>query len=464
MRHSTGLYPSLRVEGSAQRVVSSGGSVLLVKTATAVRLDRSLSTVLTPWRSPLAVHDPGKVLLDLAFAVALGGDCLADIGQARSVPAVFGRVASDPTVSRLIDRLALDADQAVRAIDVARAQARAVAWRLAGVDAPDHEITPKNPLAIDTDATLLTAHSEKEFAAPTYKRGFGFHPLCVFVDHGSTGTGEPLTVLLRKGNAGANTAADHIAVVSDALRQLPPPTSGRFGQEILIRTDGAGGTHDFVRWLTNQGLSYSVGFGLCESTAAAIDALPEQAWTPAYDNDGRQRDGAWVAELTGVIDLDGWPTGMRVIVRAERPHPGAQLRFTDVDGNRLTAFATNTTGGQLANLELRHRRRARCEDRIRNAKDTGMRNLPLHDFNQNRVWLAVVQLAMELTAWLQLLALTGTDARRWEPKRLRLRLLWIAGKLARRSRRTWLLLSKDAPWITTFTNAINRLETHLAPL
>jgi len=164
-----------------------------------------------------------------------------------------------------------------------------------------------------------------------------------------------------------------------------------------------------------------------------------------------------------MIDLDGWPEGMRVIVRAERPHPGAQLRFTDVDGNRLTAFATNSIGGQLADLELRHRRRARCEDRIRTGKDTGMRNLPLHDFAQNRIWLAVVQLAMELTAWMQLLALSGTDGRRWEPKRLRLRLLWIAGKLARKSRKTWLMLSRDAPWISMFTDAMTRLQTRSAP-
>ena len=227
MRKSTGLYPSLRVAGSGQRVVSMGGSVLLVTTATTVGLDKAMSVALEPWRSPLAVHDPGKVLLDLAIAVAIGGDCLADIGQVRSMPAVFGPVASDPTVSRLIDRLAVDVDRAERAINTARAQTRRMVWDLAGADAPDHDITPKQPIAVDTDATLLTAHSEKEQAAATYKRGFGFHPLCVFVDHGPQGTGEPLTVLLRKGNAGANTAADHIAVVVWSVPALVDSGSGR---------------------------------------------------------------------------------------------------------------------------------------------------------------------------------------------------------------------------------------------
>jgi hypothetical protein len=117
---------------------------------------------------------------------------------------------------------------------------------------------------------------------------------------------------------------------------------------------------------------------------AKLGTIPSAAWTPAYDADRRPRDGAWVTELTGLLDLTGWPDGMRVIVRAERPHPGAQLRFTDSDGNRLTALVTNTTRGQLPDLELRHRRRARCEDRIRNAKDTGLRHLPLHDFHKIR--------------------------------------------------------------------------------
>ena len=265
-------------------------------------------------------------------------------------------------------------------------------------------------------------------------------------------------MMLRKENAGFNTAADHIQVTKDALAQLPFHRSGgRIGRKVLIRTDGGGGTHDYLKWLAGQGLSYSVGFGLSDDIAAKIDQLPTAAWTPAYDADRKVRDGAWVAELTGILNLNSWPPGMRVIVRAERPHPGAQLRFTDVNGNRLTAFVTNTTAGQLADLELRHRRRARCEDRIRGAKDTGLRNLPLKDFAQNQIWVAVAGLASELTAWMQMLALAGTQARRWEPKRLRLKLFSVAGTTARRSRRVWLHLSGHAPHRHLFTTGLARL-------
>jgi hypothetical protein len=154
---------------------------------------------------------------------------------------------------------------------------------------------------------------------------------------------------------------------------------------------------------------------------------------------------------------------MRVIVRKERPHPGAQLRLTDIDGHRITAFATNTPGGQLADLELRHRRRARCEDRIRNAKDAGLTNLPLHDFAQNQIWCAIVALAVELLAWMQMLALPGHDARRWEPKRLRLRLFSIAGRLTHSSRRMHLHLSRHAPWAWLVLDALTALHRDPAP-
>jgi hypothetical protein len=444
-------------------VVAHAGGALLTAAIGRVGLDEALSAALAPWRKPHAVHDPAKVVLDLAVALALGGDCLADIAVLRSAPGVFGLVASDPTVSRTVDALARNAPAALAAINSARAVARSRAWQLAGGDAPDHQVDAAAPLVIDVDATLVTAHSEKEQAAPTFKRGFGFHPLWAFADHGWAGTGEPLSVLLRKGNAGSNTAADHIAVVRAALKQLPAHRPGRRpGRQVLVRADAGGCTHAFLDWLVGQRLQYSIGFALPTDFADKLEKIPDEVWTEAYDGDGRIREGAHVAEVTDLLDLQrqGWPVGMRVIVRRERPHPGAQLRITDANGWRITAFATNTRPGgpgtQLPELELRHRRRARAEDRIRSAKDTGLTNLPLHDFAQNQIWCAIVALACELLAWLQMLALTGSDARRWEHKRLRLRLLSIPARLVRGARRTRLRLA-PTPWTHLARAAWDRL-------
>ncbi|WP_230985974.1 IS1380 family transposase, partial [Microbispora oryzae] len=346
------------VSADGPGLISQAGGLLLLETLRVTGLGRELSAQLERWRPSRAIHDPGKVIADLALTVALGGDCLADIAMLRAQSEVFGPIASDPTVSRLIDRLAADPARALKAIRTARAIARERAWMLAGTHAPgaDGELIP-----VDIDATLVIAHSDKDQATPTWKKTFGFHPMTVFADHGPAGGGEPLAIVLRPGNAGSNTAADHITATRLATAQLPKHRR----RQVLIRTDSGGGTHEFLTWLTRPGrrLSYSIGFALTEEVQAAILALPEQAWTPAYDAEGQVRPGAWVAELTGLARLDGWPKAMRLIVRKERPHPGAQLRFTDIDGHRFTCFVTNTRRGQLADLELRHRRRARCEDR-----------------------------------------------------------------------------------------------------
>src|SRR3954454_9513204 len=259
VRNRSGLYPRLAVDGQGKKVVSGAGGVLLTRTAVTVGLDAGLSTAMRPWRRPLTRHAPGKVLLDLAISLARGGDCLADIAQLRAHPQVFGPVASDPMVSRLIDTLALDAGAALAAIHAARAAARRTAWSVAGEHAADHETDASRPLVIDVDATLVTSHSEKEQAAPTFKRGFGCHPLCAFLDHGPEGTGEPLTILLRRGNAGSNTVDDHLTVLRAALAQLPDH-GRRPGKNVLIRVDGAGGTHGLIDWLTRRRLAYSVGF------------------------------------------------------------------------------------------------------------------------------------------------------------------------------------------------------------
>ncbi|MTE17549.1 IS1380 family transposase [Nocardia aurantiaca] len=458
MRESTSWYPSLKVGGDGSGVVAQAGAVALLRTAVRVGLDRALSQVLTPWRKPLATHDPGKIVLDLAVAVAIGGDCAADVGLLRGEPGVFGSVASDPTVSRLIATLAGDASKALSAIASARVRARAAAWQAAGDRAPDHTITAENPLTIDLDATLLDAHSEKECAAPTFKKGFGFHPLLAFCDHGPCGTGEPVAELLRPGNAGANTAADHKQVLAAAITQLPWQPGYRVGRKVLVRTDSGGGTHDFVAYCTTRRVQYSLGFTLTDTIVEAVNKIPKNVWTPAYDADGEVRPGAWVAEVTGMLDLTGWPAGMRLIVRKERPHPGAQLRFTDVDGLRLTAFVTNTRTGQLPDLELRHRRRARCEDRIRAAKDTGLRNLPFKSFDANRIWVAIVALALDLTAWLQTLGLHDHPARRWEPKTLRLQLFSIPARIASHARRLHLRLSRHHRGTGLLLTTLDRLQ------
>lgn len=462
MKQPTRFYPRLDVDTAPCASVAQAGGVMLTETIAVSGLAGHLRGALVPWRKDLAIHDPAKVLLDLALSVALGGEHLSDVDVLRGEPGLYGQVASDPTISRTIDALAVDVEAVLAAIDGARAAARATAWGLAGADAPDHHADAKHPVVIDLDATLITAHSDKESATKTWKKGYGFHPLCAFLDHGTDGTGEPLVIKLRTGKAGSNTAADHIAVTKQALAQLPTHRPGlRPGKRVLVRTDGAGATHDFLNYLHAQRVSYSIGYTLPTDTAELLKLIPEKVWTPAYTAKGEVRDGAWVAELTGLLDLTGWPQGMRVIVRKERPHPGAQLRITDIDGLRVTAFATNAVpgrGGQLPDIELRHRRRARCEDRIRNTKDTGMRALPLHDFAQNQIWCAILALAGDLVAWMQTLALSGTQARRWEPKRLRMRLYSVPAAIARSGRTTRLHLADKAPWAHIVDQAITRLR------
>lgn len=453
---TTGRKAKIVVSGDGAGIASQAGGLLLIEALRATGLDQGLSRALSRWRTSRAVHDPGKIVTDLAVTLALGGDCLADMAVLRSSPELFGPVASDPTVSRLVKTLAEAGSAALRAIRTARAQARQRAWALAGDRAPG---AGGGLIPVDLDATIVIAHSDKDQAAPTWKRTFGFHPMTAFIDHGPGGTGEAAALVLRPGNAGSNTAADHITAGRLALNQIPT----RLHKQVLIRTDSGGGTHEFLDWVTARRVKYSIGFNLTDDICAAILALPEHVWQCAYDADRRPRPGAWVAELTGMLDLTGWPKGMRVIVRRERPHPGAQLRFTDIDGHRFTCFVTGTRHGQLADLELRHRRRARCEDRIRCAKDTGLRNLPLHSAAANQVWLELVALASELTAWTQMLALTGHPARTWEPKRLRLRVFSAAGRLARGGRRLRLRLSNRWPWTDLITTAITRLQMLPAP-
>jgi len=397
-------------------------------------------------------HAPGRVLADLAVMIADGGDALAHLATLRDQSKLFGAVASEPTAWRAVERVDAAHLDLMRAV---RAGAREKAW--AAGAGPDLAAG----LTIDLDATITIAHSEKDNAAKTWKKTFGFHPLLAYLDRPDVSGGEALAGLLRAGNAGSNTAADHVTVIDMALAALPGPARPRTDDPqattVLVRTDAAGATHVFAAALRERGCGFSLGFGIDLGVQHAVLAVPETGWTPAYDIDGEPRDGAWIAEITDCVDLTSWPEGSRLIVRRERPHPGAQLRFTDVDGHRFTAFLTDTQGGQLADLEVRHRCHARVEDRIRCAKATGLRNLPCKGYEQNRVWLELSLTAADLLTWAQALCFDD-DLARCEPAAFRYRVCHVAARLVRTGRSWRLRLDQDWPWATQLATAFERLR------
>jgi hypothetical protein len=442
-------------------VVSHAGARLLAELAEVTGLRAGFSDALGVLRRRESGHDPGRVLTDVAVMLADGGECISDLAVLRDQVGVFGPVASTATAWRVL--AAVDAEL-LGGLRAARAAARERLWAQreeAGRALPGFTSGGRSwpGLAIDLDATLVPVHSEKEQAAGNFKGGFGFHPLTAWLDN----TNEALAAALRPGNAGANTAADHIVVTDLALAQIPD--AHRHGSPILIRADGAGCSKAWLAHLRrlrveeHLDLRFSVGFTMTAGVQVAIAALPERAWTPAVNADGSLREGAHVAELTGLLpDLAaaGWPEGMRVIVRRERPHPGAQLRFTDLDGWRFQTFATDTGAGQLAHLEARHRAHARVEDRIRCAKDTGLGRFPSRHFPINQVWLELTQAAADLIAWTQTTLLDG-DLTKAEPKTLRYRLLHVGARLTRGARRTWLRIAATWPWRHHLATAFARL-------
>jgi hypothetical protein len=432
---------TVEVTADGAGLVSHAGSALLAQVADKLGLTKALSQRLAALKQRRRGHDPGRVIRDLAVMLADGGECVSDLGAVRDQQALFGPVASDSTAFRVIDRIASEPGL-LDALRSAHARARERFWKLHG--APER-------LTIDVDATLITAHSEKENAAGNYKGGYGFHPLAAYADE----TREALGGLLRPGNAGANTAADHQAVLDRALEQVP----ARYieGIEILVRTDSAGATHGLIDYCREASLRFSVGYELTETVRAAILDIPADTWVVALDQDGSARPNGEVAEITDSVDLSSWPDGSRLIVRRERPHPGAQLSFTDHDGHRFQAILTDQPDQDIAVLECRHRQRAHVEDRIRDDKDTGLAKFPFKEFALNEVWLEIVLLAHDLIVWTQALLLSGQLAKA-EPKRLRYRLLHVAARLAFHGRRGRLRLQHDWPWASDLAAAFHKLR------
>jgi hypothetical protein len=431
---------TVEVTADGAGLVSHAGSALLAQAADKLGLTGALSLRLGSIKQRRRGHDPGRVIRDLAVMLADGGECVSDLGAVRDQEALFGPVASDSTAFRVVDRVA--SEGLLDALRVAHARARERFWELDG--APER-------LTIDVDATLITAHSEKENAAGNYKGGYGFHPLQAYADE----TREALGGLLRPGNAGANTAADHVAVLDLALAQIP----ARYIEsiEMLVRADSAGATHGLVDYCREANMRFSVGYELTEPVRTAILDIPEDAWVRALDQDGGERENGEVAEITDRVDLSAWPAGSRLIVRRERPHPGAQLSFTDHDGYRFQAILTDQPDDSIAVLECRHRQHAHVEDRIRDDKDTGLSKFPFKEFALNEMWLEIVLLAHDLIVWTQALLLDG-ELQKAEPKRLRYRLLHIAGRLAFSARRAKLRLQHDWPWAPELAFAFAKLK------
>jgi Transposase DDE domain group 1 len=469
---ATTTRPKITVTADGAGVVSHAGSRLLADLADATTLTGELSEALDGVRGPRPRHDPGRVLIDLAVAIADGAEVICDIAVLADQPVLFGPVASDSTCWRLLD--VLD-DRRIAAVAAARARAREVAWaqraEATGAAFGRSRVAGTAGLAalvIDLDAHVLVCHSEKEQTAPTFKHTFGYHPLLAFLDN----TGEYLAALLRPGNAGSNTAADHITVLDAALAQIPD--AYRHGHPILVRADGAGCTKAFlahIRSVRDSGVSceFSVGWTITAREHTAIATLRAGDWTPASDVDGEPRpvDEAAVAEITGLLPaatLVAYPPGTRVIVRRERPHPGAQLDLIEqADGYRYTALATDTRVGQHAFLDARHRAHARVEDRIRTGRDTGLGRLPSRSFAINAAWLTAAMIATDLLAFAQTMLLHDTALARAEPKTLRYRLLHVAARLTRGQRRRWLRIDRHWPFARQLAAAFARLQTLPSP-
>jgi hypothetical protein len=489
---ATGWLKGLQVTADGTGIVSHAGVALLRALADNTGLTAGLSKALASDR--LLVHDRGRVLADLACAIADGGEVISDFRVIGDQEDLFGPVASVPTAWRTLDEIASGGQRALGKITAAVNSARRRAWAAAvarhgalpGVRVADKVL--EGVTCIRLDASVVTCHSDKEGAEPNFK-GFGLHPLLAYCDN----TAEPLAGMLRKGSAGSNTVADHLDVLGAAITALPPA----FRRRLMVTCDGAGASHGLIERLDTLAarpgyqLIYSVGWELGARERAAITAVPAQAWQIAIDERGevreRRAEGAcadpgcghrrcWieeahVSELTGLLregpagdQFDGWPAKMRIFARRERPHPGAQITLFEADdGWRYTLWVTNrpaaTRGwlGQPAYLDAAHRVHARVEDAIRTGKDCGIGKYPSSTLAMNKAWQAAALTAATLLAWLKLLALDGALAKA-EPKTLRYRILHAAARLTRGSRQRHLKVQASWPWAADIITAWDRIS------
>jgi hypothetical protein len=440
-----------RIETGGDGVAAHVGLHALGRFADALELGAGLSERIVPTGERLPLHDRGKVLVHAMLTLAGGGDACSDVEFLRAQPALFGPVPSDSTLYRTYRQI----DTATLAgLWEAMGEVRADVW--SAVDTGE-------PVVLDIDASLVEIHSEnKEGTAATYKGGFGFHPMFCFAD----ATGETLAARLRPGNANANASADHLAVLDDAIGQLPseiaaghhvgddPSTAVR---PVMVRTDSAGATHGFVDGCRARNVGFAVVARKTARIHAAISKIADDddRWAPALTQAGEPRPGAAVCEVTDLIDLSHWPEGTRLIVRREPLHPGAQQTLFPSLEFRYWGHYTDQHGDPVA-LDQHIRAHAHVEDHIRRLKDSGLDRFPFVDLDANRARLAIVAFAADLVRWFQLICVDGPLAIA-EPKTLRWQLWHTPARLIRRARQHIVRILDDWPTADTLERAYKRI-------
>lgn len=452
MLNDTRVFPSLPAAPTGQSLVSHAGLNVLTSFLDATGFGALCEEQLAGFVPETATHRPGRVLGSLAVMLADGGEHVSDLDTLRDSPDLFGPVASNATVSRFVERATEEPEAFTLGFAAVAKALRSRIWEAAGPRNPATLATRLDPLIIDLDATLVDAHSEKELATGHYKRGFGHSPFVASLDYGrGNGTGEVLAAELRAGNQGANSAKDHIRVLDKALAQLPDSMRDEHGKlhadRILVRTDSAGASREFLNHLHSLGLQFSTSYTLPVPNERFVHWINDKdLWERVIEQDGYERRDAWVIDATKVIKLHGYPAGTRLYLRAEPLHPGAQASIFDVDGHRVTAFLTNAPRWNVAFLDARHRARGRCENRIKTLKNSGMGKLPFFRASANQLWTDLAMLAMNLVAWMPLAILpAGHDAGTWDMKRWRYRMFSIAGKIISSARQKRLLIPESAP-------------------
>jgi hypothetical protein len=469
---------ALKVTADGKGLVGHAGAVLLRKAADQLGLTAGLSAaLLKKGTSPL--FDRGTVLASLAVAIALGATSMSDIALLAHLAPVLGDAPSGPTVRRALDLAGAPAmlDRIARA----RAKAREQAWNLiertpAGF--PWLAVAGKTLtgwLVIDMDATLVTAHSDKEGAAPTWKKGYGFHPLAAWCAN----TRECLHMLLRPGNAGSNTFTDHKEVLAAALKQVP----ARFRRSIIVRVDGAGASHDLIAHLLSlstprKKLLFTCGWTIMPADEDAIRQVPAGAWKPGTAQDGRAEEDKDITEITGLMTRAGnWPEGLRWIARRVKPSRRHLRNLTDYErktGWKYSITCTNIPDDGIGGvpgshhpqyIDVLHRDHATVETAgVRTAKAMGLRNLPSKTWQVNAGWVIAANIAADLTAWTRLLGhCDEEELRNADPDTLRYRIWHLPARLARHARRRTLAISAGWPWKEAFLACWQRLTALPAP-